>query len=498
MRRFPREKTISIFHPFFANCLRYPMMISLSRIGHSALRESGLLSVYNTGPDAWLVILSRSCRMFAYGASSLIIALFFAELKFSDSNIGLFMSLTLLGDVMLSLFLTLVADHIGRRRTLFMGSLLMIMSGTTFALCENYWVLLAAAVVGVISATGGDFGPFRAIEESVASELTTPATRADVLVWYVTTSSLGSAAGTAMSGRIIEWLMARDGWTLLDAYHGCFWLYTIMGTVNLVFTLLLSSKCELKKAPKTQTVESEPLLAVEGQQASSGTQPAKKEKTSWVSQISRETLAVISVLWFLLMVDSLADGMVSMSLTTYYIDQKFHVPKSTLGYMLSVSYLLGGFSTIFSGPLSRYIGLVNTMVFTHIPSSTAVLLFPFPSTVSLTFGLLLLRVGLNNMDQAPRAALIASVVRPEERTAVLGITGMLRTLASTTGPSITGVLADNNRFWIAYVVAGALRLAYDLGLFAMFINIKLHKHEPLAVESGNERDEEEPARQSSN
>ncbi|KAK4221883.1 putative MFS transporter [Podospora fimiseda] len=465
-------------------------MISLTQIGHSALRESGLLSVYNTGPDAWLVILSRSCRMFAYGASSLILALFFAELKFSDSNIGLFMSLTLFGDVILSLLLTLVADRVGRRRTLFMGSLLMIMSGTTFALCENYWVLLAAAVVGVISATGGDFGPFRAIEESVASELTTPATRADVLVWYVTTSSLGSAAGTAMSGRIIEWLMARDGWTLLDAYHGCFWLYTIMGSVNLVFSLLLSRNCELKKAPKIQTAENEPLLA-------EGSLP-KKEKPSWVSQISRETLGIISVLWFLLMVDSLADGMVSMSLTTYYIDQKFKVPKSTLGYMLSVSYLLGGFSTIFSGPLSRYIGLVNTMVFTHIPSSTAVLLFPFPKTVSLTFGLLLLRVGLNNMDQAPRAALIAAVVRPEERTAVLGITGMVRTLASTTGPSITGVLADNGRFWIAYVVAGALRLAYDFGLFAMFINIKLHKHEPVPVEEGNERDEEEASRSSGN
>lgn len=467
-------------------------MISLKRIGRSALRESGLLSVYKTGPDAWLVILSRTCRMFAYGASSLILALFFSELKVSDANIGLFMSLTLLGDVVLTLFLTLVADRVGRRRTLFAGSLLMIMSGTTFALCENYWVLLVAAVVGVISATGGDFGPFRAIEESVASELTTPDTRADVLVWYVTTSSLGSAAGTAMSGRIIDWLLAKDGWTLLDAYHGCFWLYAIMGSVNLVFSLVMSQKCELGKVPKAQGAENEPLLD-EGRETTE--EPAaKKEKSSWVSQISRETLAIVSVLWFLLMVDSLADGMVSMSLTTYYIDQKFHVPKSALGYMLSVSYLLGGFSTIFSGPLSRYIGLVNTMVFTHIPSSTAVLLFPFPKTVKLTFGLLLLRVGLNNMDQAPRAALIAAVVRPEERTAVMGITGMMRTLASTTGPSITGVLADNDKFWIAYVVAGALRLAYDFGLFAMFINIKLHKHEPSPADSGSERDEEEPSR----
>ncbi|KAK4656353.1 hypothetical protein QC762_311120 [Podospora pseudocomata] len=467
-------------------------MAALKSLGHRAFRESGLQSVYTTGLDAYLIILSRSCRMFAYGASSLILALFFAELQFSDYQIGLFMSLTLLGDVILSLCLTLVADHVGRRRTLFLGSILMICSGTTFALCENYFVLLAAAVVGVISATGGDFGPFRAIEESTVSELTNPDTRADVLVWYVTTASLGSAVGTTTSGRIIDWLSAREGWTLLDAYHGCFWLYAIMGLTNMACSAMLSERCELKKkAPEGGSGEIAPLL----QETTDDGVAKPKEKASWVSQISRETLAIVGVLWFLLMVDSLADGMVSMSLTTYYMDKKFHLPKSTLGDMLSTSYILSSVTNIFAGPLARYIGLVNTMVFTHIPSSTAVLLFPLPKTVSLTFALLLLRVGLNNMDQAPRAALIAAVVKPEERTAVMGITGMLRTLASTTGPSITGVLAGNNRFWVAYVVAGALRLAYDLGLFALFINIKLHKHEPAGEPTGEERreaDEEEP------
>jgi MFS family permease len=183
-------------------------------------------------------------------------------------------------------------------------------------------------------------------------------------------------------------------------------------------------------------------------------------------------------LWILLMVDSLADGMVSMSMTTYFLDRKFHLTKSVLGDFFSASYFLSACSNIFAAPLSRRIGLVNTMVFTHIPSSAAVLLFPFPSSVIVTVALLLVRVGLNSMDQAPRSALIAAVVRPEERTAVMGITSMLRTLASTTGPTVTGFLADGDKFWIAFVVAGALRLTYDLGLFAMFINVKLYKHEP--------------------
>lgn len=465
----------------------------------SVLRESGLSSVHSAGPDAWLIILSRSCRMFAYGASSLVLALFFAELGISDEHIGLFMTLTLLGDVALSLLLTQIADRVGRRRTLFAGSVLMVLSGTTFALCENYWILLLAAVLGVISATGGDFGPFRAIEESTVAELTTPETRTDVLVWYVTMASLGSSIGTELSGRMIEWLQARDGWSLKDAYHMCFWLYTIMGTVNMAANLCLSRSCELAQKPDgnvadTSGLETEGLLdSGNTEDAVSRATEAKSAPKPWLkfAEISRETRSVMTILWFLLMVDSVADGMVSIPLTTYYIDQKFHPAKSRLGDVLSASSLLASLSNIFAGPLARYIGLVNTMVFTHIPSSAAVLLFPFPQSLAGTFALLLIRVGLNNMDQGPRAALIAAVVRPEERTAVLGITVILRTLASVTGPSVTGILAGNNRFWIAFVAAGALRLAYDLGLFVMFINIKLHRQETGDNQDGEDNDQVE-------
>ena len=128
------------------------------------------------------------------------------------------------------------------------------------------------------------------------------------------------------------------------------------------------------------------------------------------------------------------------------------------------------------------------MVFTHFPSSIAVLFFPLPPGIRLTVALLYLRTGLNNMDQAPRTALIAAMVKAEERTAVMGITSMLRTLAETTGPTITGFLAGNDHFWIAFVAAGILRICYDLGLWAMFVNIKLYRHE----ESEGGKDERQP------
>lgn len=454
--------------------------------------EFGVASVYQTGRDAWFVILARSCRMFAFGATSLIIALFFSTLKFSDFQIGLFMTLTLLGDVVLSLGLTLVADKVGRRRILFVGALLMTISGSIFIIFENFWILLLAAVIGVISASGGDIGPFRAIEESTLSHLTNPKTRSDVLSWYVTTSSLGSAAGTEFSGRAVDFLGTTKEWATKDAYHAIFGLYIAMGVMNMILAYSMSEKCEIAEQPP-KTEASQTLLSErrhkreeadesddEESEDAETTLTRKSEyahKTSWLAQISSATRLIMYKLWFLLTVDSLADGMVSYALTNYYLDRKFHLSKSTLGDITSASYVLASCSTIFAAPLAKHLGLVNTMVFTHLPSSAAVFFFPLPQSVPLTVVLFFIRTGLNNMDQAPRSAFIAAVVRPEERTAVMGITGMVRTLASAIGPTITGSLADSDKFWIAFVTGGAFRIAYDLGLFAMFINIKLHAHE---------------------
>ena len=472
--------------------------------------EFGIASVYHTGRDAWYVIMARCCRMFAYGANSLIIALFFSALHFSDFHIGLFMTLTLVGDMVLSLGLSLVADGLGRRRVLLVGAVLMILSGTVFAVFENFWILLFAAVAGVISATGGDFGPFRAIEESTLSHLTTPKTRSDVLSWYVTISSLGSAVGVEFSGRFVDFLSGLSGWELVSAYHAIFWLYIVMGSMNIILALSMSNRCEITEAPQSGEA-AQGLLdeSREGTQAANEdengndristskppSEPIMPPRKSRLAQISAETRSVMYKLWFLLSVDSLADGMVSYALTFYYLDRKFHVSKSTLGDIVSISYFLSSCSTVFASPLARRLGLINTMVFTHIPSSAAVLLFPLPQTVPLTVALFLIRTGLNNMDQAPRAAFIAAVVKPEERTAVMGITGTLRTLASAIGPSITGLLAGNDRFWIAFVVAGALRLIYDFGLWAMFVNVKLYTHEvgERSVELRRPSDEEELA-----
>ncbi|WWD19951.1 hypothetical protein CI109_104424 [Kwoniella shandongensis] len=435
-----------------------------------AYREFGLSSVRDTGSDAFLVILARSSRMFAYGANSIFIPLFFSSLHFSDFRIGLFMSLTLAGDVLLTLALTLVADRVGRRRSLLFGSFLMVCSGITFMISEHYWVLLLAAIVGVISSSGGDFGPFRAIEESILSQITTLESRSNVLSWYVTTASFGSAIGTEIAGRTIHALKGSAGWTEVDAYHAIFGLYVVFGIVNMGCALFLSERTELED-PTKEGEDGILLESVEEEETDQKDTP----KPSRLAQLSPKTRSVMFKLWPLLAVDSMADGMVNYSLTAYYMTEKFAMTAATLGDITSISYFLAAISTIFAGPLANRIGLINTMVFTHVPSSSAVLLFPASSSLVLTITLFFIRTGLNNMDQAPRAAFIAAVVPASERTAVNGITSMLRTLASTLGPTLTGGLAEHKHFGVAFVAAGTLRLAYDFGLWALLGSVKIEE-----------------------
>jgi MFS family permease len=414
-------------------------------------------------------------------------ALFFNALKFSDSHIGLFMTLTLLGDVALSLVLTLIADRVGRRAVLFGGAALMALSGMAFALFENFWILLIAAVVGVISPTGSEIGPFRAVEESTLSHLTNPKTRSDVLAWYVTTATIGSAIGSQVCGRIVDLLNKQDGWELKDAYHAVFWVYTAMGLLNMGLILLLSKECEPESVISEQSYQlldeseeeedsdpSSPSSIMKISPKSQKPQKPPPKKRGLFATISPSSRSVMYRLCALFAVDSLGGGMTPWSLLNYFLSTKFApLPSSTLGDISSTAFLLSALSTLFAAPLARRLGLINTMVFTHLPSSIALALIPVPPTLAPTIGLVLFRSALSSMDQAPRATFVAAVVKPEERTAVMGINSMLRTLAQSAGPSVTGVLAGNDRFWAAFVVAGLLKSSYDAGLWIWSLRINL-------------------------
>ncbi|KAF2427176.1 MFS general substrate transporter [Tothia fuscella] len=452
--------------------------------------ETGFSSVLSTGKDAWLVILSRSLRMFAFGFNALIMGLFFQELGYSDDAMGLFFTLTLLGDVLLSLFLTLVADQIGRRKILFGGSILMVLSGATFAWSDNYWILLVAAVLGVISPSGNEIGPFRAVEESILAGLTVPGTRTEVVTWYVVTATVGTSTGLVVCGNLVDWAMKDGGtesrgWTGRETYHFCFWIYSTVGVVNMVLALLLSNKCEVDGGERTRhpATEQDAFLGDESDEEA-GISPAElrkseksPQKKSKFAQISPESRPILYKLCAIMSLDSFSSGMAAYSLINLYMDRKFSLPKGQLGDIMSITWFTAAFMNMFASALSRRIGLIKTMVFTHLPSAVFLALLPLPKTLTPTIGLLLARASLNSMDQAPRTAFIAAVVRPEERTAVMGIVNVGKILAQSGGPSLTGWLASRDLFGLAFVTAGVLKGCYDLGLLGMFVGMKLHRHE---------------------
>jgi len=208
-----------------------------------AYHEVGLEAFINTPFDVKLLCLQRFVRLFAYGASTLVLVLYLVELGNSTSQTGLFMTLTLIGDVVISLVLTLIADRVGRRRLLALGSLLMTASGIVFAFVGNFWVLLAASVVGVISPSGNEIGPFKAIEESTISQLTPSADRSSVLAWYTLCGTAGAALGTIICGWVVQVLQVNHGWQPLQTYRLVFAGYAVIGVCKFSLCLLLSRGC---------------------------------------------------------------------------------------------------------------------------------------------------------------------------------------------------------------------------------------------------------------
>lgn len=467
--------------------LAYGYTYTMARLTHY-LRvfadEIGLLALVRSPLDTKLLCVQRLVRFLAYGSTTLILVLFLAALRISESHIGLFMTLTLLGDVAISLVLTVVADGIGRRRMLALGALLMAASGVVFALSSNYWVLLAAAMFGVISPSGNEIGPFRAIEESVIAGLTHREDRTGLLAWYTVFGYTGTSCGVLICGWVLRAVQA-NGWTALESYRLVFWAYAVLGLIKFAFCQFLTERCEPereKPIPAQQADdEARPLLANgDDDRAPNGhvevPKPDKAQRDQKESifknllpKISRDSASFVWKLCLLFAVDSIASGLTPHSWVTYFFATKFHLSEGKLGTLFFVANVLSTISNFAAAPLARRIGLIKTMVFTHVPASISLAMIPLPSNVFAAMAFLALRYITNSMDQAPRQAFLSAAVLPGERTAVMGAVNVVKTLSQSVGPAVTGTLAQKNLFWVAFIAAGSLKLLYDVLMLAMFL-----------------------------
>lgn len=424
--------------------------------------------------DGRLLFATRVLRLFAYGLVSVVLVLYLTELGLSEAKIGWLLSMTLVGDIVLSLAITTRADRTGRRTMLLAGAVLMAASSVIFAVAESYVVLLIVATAGVFSLSGGEVGPFLPIEQASLSQIISAERRLDVFAWYNLVGSFATALGALAGGLLVE--VARQGGLLAAAaYRPVLLTYATIGGLLAAMFLALSraiepaaNETQRAAAPRNGTPADSDGLAVT---APSPTNVAIARPTWLGLHRSRGTVLRLSALFAM---DAFGGGFILQSILAYWLHLKFGIEAAGLGGVFMAANMLAGLSALAAGWLARKIGLVNTMVFTHLPSNVLLMLVPLMPTVELAVALLLLRFSISQMDVPTRQAYTMAVVAPDERAAASGITTVARSIGAAVSPAIaTRLIAVPALLSLPLLLAGGIKIVYDLLLWRAFAAVKV-------------------------
>ncbi|HMK07978.1 MAG TPA: MFS transporter [Anaerolineales bacterium] len=394
--------------------------------------------------DLLLLFSSRALRLFGYGFLSVNLALYLSGLGLPAGAVGAVLSLALLGDVALSLLITTSADRLGRRRMLRLGALLIVFAGLVLATTQSPWLIGAAALVGVLSPSGNEVGPFLSIEQAALTQITPDRERTRLFAWYNLAGSLATALGALISGLAVSALVAtttdRQG-----AYRSTIGIYAFIGVCLGVIFFCLSSAVE---APPSDSSAPRRLGL----------------------HRSRPAVLRLSSLFAL---DAFAGAFLVQSLLAYWITMRFSVPPAALGGIFFAANLLAGFSGLIAGRLARRFGLINTMVFTHLPSNILLMLVPIMPTLSTSMATLLLRYSISQMDVPTRQSYTMAVVAPDERAAAAGVTTTARSLGALLSPTLSAqLMAVPGLAAIPFFVSGGLKILYDLLIYRGFRGVK--------------------------
>jgi MFS family permease len=398
--------------------------------------------------DVVTLFTTRGVRLFAYGALSVVLVLHLAEAGLTPGRIGLLLTLTLLGDTAVSLAVTTRADRVGRRRMLALGAALMVGAGLLFAATTDFWWLLLGATLGILSPSGNEVGPFLAIEQAALSSAVSDQERTRAFARYTLTGSFATAAGALAGGALSEGLQ-RAGWGPLASYRAVVVLYAALGMALLGLFARLSPGVE---APAT-TAAVPPAGGV-----------------GFGLHRSRGTVLRLSGLFA---VDAFAGGFIVQSFLAAWFHARFGAGEALIGAVFFGANLLAGLSALAAAPLARRFGLINTMVFTHLPSNLLLLAVPLMPTLPLAAGILFLRFSISQLDVPTRQSYTMAVVAPDERAAAAGVTGMARTVGASLAPVLAGPLyAIPSLAWVPFAVCGLLKIGYDLALWRAFAGVK--------------------------
>lgn len=394
--------------------------------------------------DITLLFTTRIVRLFAYGFLSVVLVLYLTEVGLSESQAGLLLTFTLAGDAAVTLWLTTSADRFGRRRTLIVGALLMVLAGVVFLLSRDPIVLAVAAIVGVISPSGNEIGPFLSVEQAGLTQLVTDKARTQTFAWYNLVGSFATALGALAGGWLAQILQTR-GFSALESYRAVLVGYAVAGGVIGACFLALSPAVEASAAQAT----TRRMLGLHK---------------------SRQVVLKLSAFFAL---DAFAGALIVQSFMALWFYTRFGVDTGVIGSIFFGANVLAGISALLAAGIAKRIGLINTMVFTHIPSNVLLLLVPLMPTLPLAIIVLLARFSISQMDVPTRQSYTMAVVDPDERSAAAGITAIARSVGASLSPSLAGLMLGVPAFLsFPFFLCGGLKIIYDLALWREFRRVK--------------------------
>lgn len=406
--------------------------------------------------DAVLLMCCRILRLFTFGFLAVILVGYLTTCAgLTLVQTGYIFSWTLIGDAVVSLTFTSTADTIGRRTILLYSSILAFTTGFLFATQTNYWIILITAIIGVISPSGNEIGPFMAIEISAISQIINPTDRVRILAWYNLFGSFATAFGALFCGLFVSALNIGFKLSLPDSYQYTMYIYVTLQSLLVVGFYNLSEAVEVPDREEKAKQEQRTVNPV-----------------SLFLGLRKSKLLVIQ-LSCLFMIDSFAGSFVLQSLISAWFLLTYQTPTATIGFVLFCCNLVAGISALFAAKLAEIIGLIMTMVVTHVPSNVLLILVPLMPNQALAMIMIISRFSISQMDVPTRNAYVVGVVDEDERSAAGGVTNVARSVGASLGPVFaTGFLSSAATSNYIFYIAGGLKLLYDFLLLISFQSTK--------------------------
>ena len=389
--------------------------------------------------DARLLLVTRALRGFADGLVSVLLATWLTCLGFSPLQVGAIVTGTLFGSAALTLFIGLVSHRLSRRRVLFGAALLMLATGAGFFSVTRFWPLLVIAIAGTLNPSSGDVSLFLPTEQAMLSEVIPGKDRTLLFAWYNVAGTFAGAVGALASGgpATVSRLLHIS---LLQAQRGGFLVYALVAVLAGLLYRQLSPGVESQHAQAKKPLE--------------------------------KSRAIVLRLAALFCIDSAGGGFVVQSLLALWLLHRFHLSVQATAAFFFVAGLFAALSQLLSSRLAARFGLINTMVFTHLPANLLLIVAGIVPSAPWALSLLLIRMIVSSMDVPARQSFVMAVVPPEERAAAASVTNVPRSLASALPPLLAGAMLSHTSFGWPLICGGILKAVYDLLLLQQFRHLK--------------------------